>query len=32
VKQAFNWDGSAVDIQVKAGSEIGAIQLSKGAK
>jgi hypothetical protein len=32
VKQAFQWDGSAVDIQVKAGSEIGAIQLSKGAK
>lgn len=32
VKQAFNWDGSAIDIQVKAGSEIGAIQLSKGAK
>jgi len=32
VKQAFPWDGSAVDIQVKAGSEIGAIQLSKGAK
>jgi hypothetical protein len=32
VKQAFNWDGSAVDIQVKAGSEIGAITLSNGAK
>ena len=32
VKQAFHWDGSAVDIQVKAGSEIGAIQLSNGAK
>ena len=32
VKQAFHWDGSAVDIQVKAGSEIGAINLSKGAK
>ena len=32
VKQAFQCDGSAVDIQVKAGSEIGAITLSKGAK
>jgi hypothetical protein len=32
VKQAFTWDGSAVAINVKAGSEIGAINLSKGAK
>ncbi len=32
VKQAFNWDGSAIAINVKAGSEIGAITLSNGAK
>ncbi len=32
VKQAFKWDGSAVDLQVKAGSEMGAITLSNGAK
>lgn len=32
VKQAFQWDGSAIDIQIKAGSEIGAVHLSKGAK
>lgn len=31
VKQAFRWDGSAVDISVKAGSELGEIRLTKGA-
>lgn len=32
VKQAFTWDGSAIDIQIKAGSEIGEVTLTKGAK
>ncbi|WP_306522385.1 DUF2271 domain-containing protein [Rheinheimera sp.] len=31
VKQAFTWDGSVVDINVKAGTEIGQIILTKGA-
>lgn len=31
VKQVFTWDGSAVAINVKAGSEIGQILLTKGA-
>ena len=32
VKQAFAWDGSAIDLHIKAGSEIGAVHLTKGAK
>lgn len=31
VKQKFDWDGKAIDIQVPAGSEIGAVRLSRSA-
>ncbi len=30
VKQKFNWDGSAIDLALPAGSEIGAVTLKSG--
>ena len=30
VKQKFNWDGSAIDLSLPAGSEIGAVSLKSG--
>ncbi len=32
VKQVFDWDGSAIALDIKAGSEIGKVHLSRGAK
>lgn len=31
VKQRFNWDGSAISLNVAAGNEIGEVQLSRKA-